>query len=77
MFCKFLGPYHADIFFQNGDLKYFQVVFTPLPSDFDGLPYPHVRGYPRIFFIQMTAKDVKEMPGVTLFCVLVQSGRNR
>ena len=39
MFCKFWGPYHADIF-QNGDLKYFQVATTPLYSDFDGLPYP-------------------------------------
>ena len=25
--------------FQNGALKYFQVVTTPVPSDFDGLPY--------------------------------------
>ena len=57
---KVLAPYHADIF-QNGDLKYFEVATTPLPSNFDGSPYPHLKGYPRFFFIKMTAKDVKEM----------------
>ena len=52
--------YHADIF-QNGDLKYFQVATTPHPRTFDGLPYPRVEGYPRIVFIKMNAKDVKEI----------------
>ena len=54
-----LGPYHADIF-QNGDLKYFQVATTPLPvpSDFDGLPYPHVSGTPG-FFHQNDRKGCK------------------
>ena len=50
--------YHAAIL-QNGDLKYFQVATTPVPSDFVGLPYPLVRGYPCFFFIKKTAKDVK------------------
>ena len=37
---KVLAPYHADIF-QNGDLKYFEVATTPpLPSNFDGSPFP-------------------------------------
>ena len=49
------------IFFQNGDLKYFQMATTPVPLDFYGLPYPRVRGYPRFFFMKMTAKDVKEI----------------
>ena len=72
-----LSPYHADIF-QNGDLKYFQMATTPRTLGLDGLPYPRVRGYPRIFFIKMTAKDVKEityMPGP--FVLRLQSGRNR
>ena len=46
--------------FQNGDLKYFEMATTPLPSNFDGSPYPILGGTP-IFFIKMTAKDVKEM----------------
>ena len=33
----------------------------PLPADFDDLPYLRVRGYPRIVFIKMIAKDVKEI----------------
>ena len=32
----------------------------PLPSDFDGFPYPVLGGTPD-FFIKMTAKDVKEI----------------
>ena len=31
-----------------------------LPPNFDGLPYPRLRGYPRNFFIKMTTKDVKK-----------------
>ena len=52
----------------------------PLPSDFDGLPYPHLWGYPRFFFIKLTAKDVKEiaqMPGVSCFCVFMRQKKNR
>ena len=41
--------------------KYFQVATTPVPLDFDDLPYPRVRGYRRIFFIKMIAKDAKEI----------------
>ena len=33
----------------------------PHPLDFDGLPYPQVRWYPQFFFMEMTAKDVKEI----------------
>ena len=39
-----------------------EVVTTPEPSAFDGLPYPRVRCYPHFFFHQndkMTAKDVE------------------
>ena len=56
-----MGPYHADIF-QNGNFKYFQVATTPppppIPSDFDGLPYPRVRGTPD-FFHQNGCKGCK------------------
>ena len=31
------------------------------PFDFDGLPYPQVRFYPKLFSIKMTAMDVKEI----------------
>ena len=49
-------------YFSKWRLKYFQVATTPQPSNFDGLPYPRVWGYLRIFFfIKMTAKDVKEI----------------
>ena len=34
---------------------------TPSPSDFDGLLYPGVRWYPKLFFIKMTTRDVKEI----------------
>ena len=36
--------------FQNGDLQYFEVATTHLPSNFDGSPYPHLRGTPDVFF---------------------------
>ena len=45
-------------FFQNGDLRYFQVATTPLTSDFDGLPYSRVRGTPD-FFHQNDRKGCK------------------
>ena len=48
----------------------------PLPSNFDGSPYPHLRGVPPTFFIKMTANDVKEMPGFTFFCVFVRPETN-
>ena len=35
------------IFFQNGDFHFSQVVITPIPAIFDGLPYP----LPPIFFL--------------------------
>ena len=57
-----------------------KVATTPSPSDFDGLPYPRVRWYPRFFFIKMTAKDVKEityMPQITFCSVLERPGTNR
>ena len=50
----------------------------PSPSDFDDLPYPRVRWYPQLFFMKMTAKDVKEityMPLVTFFSVLDRPGK--
>ena len=65
-------------FFLNGDLKYFQVT-TPYPRTLTAYPSP-VLGVPPLFFIKMTAKDVKEitlMAGITLFCVLVQSATDR
>ena len=31
----------------------------PVPSDFDSLPYPRVRGYLRIFFHQINRKGCK------------------
>ena len=34
----------------------------PLHPNFDGLPYPRLRWYPRIFFAKMTAKD--ELKGI-------------
>ena len=43
------------------------------PSDFDSLPYPRVRWYPKFYFIKMTGKDLKEItctPQVTFFSVL-------
>ena len=46
-------------YFSNWRLKHFQVATTPVPSDFDGLLYPHVRGYPRIFFHQNDSKGYK------------------
>ena len=46
-------------FFQNGDLKYFEVATTPLPSNFDGSPYPHLKGYPQVFFHQNDGKGCK------------------
>ena len=56
---KVLAPYHADIF-QNGDLKYFELATTPpLPSNFDGSPYPHLRGVPPGFFHQNDHKGCK------------------
>ena len=68
-------------YFSKWRLKIFRGGNTPLPSNFDGSPYPHLRGYPRFFFfIKMTAKDVKEMskmPGVTFFCVFVRPETNR
>ena len=54
MFCiKVLGSYHADIF-QNGVYIFrWQPPPPPhVPSDFDGLPYSRVRGYPQICFHQ-------------------------
>ena len=36
--------------FQNGDLNFFQMTTPPVPSDFDGLPYPRVRGHPVFLF---------------------------
>ena len=54
---SFRSTYHKDIF-QNGELKYFKVATTPLPSDFDGLPYSYVRGYPG-FFHQNDLKGCK------------------
>ena len=47
-------------FFLNGDLKYFQVGnHTPIPSNFDGLPYPRVGGTPGFFFHQNDRKGCK------------------
>ena len=60
------------IFFQNGDLKYFQVATTPYPRTLTAYPTPVLGDTPGLFFFKMTAKDVKEityLPGVTLFCV--------
>ena len=46
-------------YFSKWRLKIFSDGNQPhVPLDFDGLPYPHVRGYPQIFFIKVTAKDV-------------------
>ena len=45
---------------------------SPVPSDFDGLPYARVRGTPGLFFIKMTVKDVKRLircPGSLCFAV--------
>ena len=59
-------PYHADIF-QNGDLKYFEVATTgPLPSNFDGSPYPHLRGYPRFVCFFFHQNDLKGCKGDVL-----------
>ena len=56
---KVLAPYNADIF-QNGDLNILR--WQPPPTfELSRLTLPHLRGYPRFFFIKMTAKDVKEM----------------
>ena len=51
MFCKYLGPYHADIF-QNDDLKYFQVATThpPYPRTLTAYPTPCLGGTPRFFY---------------------------
>ena len=57
---KVLAPYHADMF-QNGDLKYFEVATTPppLPSNFDGSPYPHLSGVSPGFLHQNDRKGCK------------------
>ena len=52
-----LGPHHA-IFFFFKMAKYFQVTTTPVPLDFDGLPYPCVEDTPD-FFHQNDRKGCK------------------
>ena len=80
MFCKF-HHHSMQIFFKMANLCFLKtekVATTPPPSDFDGLPYPRVRWYPKFVFMKMTAKDVKEityMPLVTFFSVLERPGK--
>ena len=57
-----------------------KVATIPLPSDFDGLPYPRVRWYSHFIFIKMTAKDVKEityMPWITFLSVLERQKKTK
>ena len=46
-------------FFSKWRLKIFWGGNHPLPSDFEGLPYHHLRGYPRNFFHQNDRKWYK------------------
>ena len=53
----------ACIYFSKWQIKIFgSGNHPPLHLNFDGLPYPHLRWYPRIFFAKMTAKD--ELKGI-------------
>ena len=64
-------------------LKLKRLQQPPLPSDFDGLPYPRDSGkvVPQFFFMKMNANDVKEitynMPLVTFFSVLERPGNRK
>ena len=51
MFCKF-EVHIMQIFFKMVTLIFSGDNHPPVPLDFDGLPYPRVRGYPRILFHQ-------------------------
>ena len=50
------------IFFKMADQNFREWQPPPLHPNFDGLPYPRLRWYPRIFFAKMTAKD--ELKGI-------------
>ena len=68
--CRYFPKWRINVF-----LKLKRLQQPPSPSDFDGLPYPRVRWYPK-----MTAKDVKEityMPLVTFFSILERPGKTR
>ena len=60
--------------FQNGDLKYFEVAITPLPSNFDGSPFPHLRGTLGFFLHQNDRngckRDVLDARGHFFFAFL-------
>ena len=46
-------------YFSKWRLKIFEVATTPLHSNFDGSPYPHLKGYSRSFFHQNDRKGCK------------------